>query len=284
MRFDTHLHVWMRGDGSRVLIRERIAALDTNFRLQTLLPELDELGVDRVLLVSAAQDEAETARLLCLAHDWPARVAGVIGWLDLEAPGFRARLNAAAVDPAWLGLRLPLSVMDDARWITRPAVRDALTAIADTGGLAQILALPGQLPDVAAVLQTIPHLVALIDHAGNPRFDRPPESAWQQSLATLARRGRTWCKLSGFWAPGLAAPTDDVVQPFFDSVMRWFGPDRVVVGGNWPVASLLERYGAPWHRLDRLAARAGLGAATVTALRCGNAERLLLELRRRRRS
>ena len=111
MRVDTHVHLWQRGDGHRVLIRERLAALDRDFTMDGLAPELDAAGVQRVILVSAAQEEAETDALLAAARAAPDRVLGVVNARPRRTAvgrfgGVASDLfHAATTSPAILGRR-----------------------------------------------------------------------------------------------------------------------------------------------------------------------------------
>jgi L-fuconolactonase len=237
---DTHAHLWWRGDGHRVLIRERVAQLDADFGFDVLAPELARAGVEKVVLVSAAQSFAETRRLLELAERHAAQVLGVIGFLDLEDDDFEREIDAAAAHEKLVGLRLPLVVHDDAQWIRRQRVAHALDTLADRSLVAQVLARPEHLAACADVLAGRPTLKCVIDHAGNPDSDLRADMVWRDGLANLARRTAAWCKVGEFSpAPGRLADAGRC-GAVLDHVLACFGSSRVVYGSNWPVSALVQ--------------------------------------------
>ena len=274
VRFDTHVHLWRPGDGHRVLIRERIPELDADHSLAAVRPLLAAAGVGRILLVSAAQEEAETESLLAAAEGARDLVAGVVGWLDLEAPAIEARIRSFAARPAWLGIRLPLTVMADRNFIGRARVTRAIAALAEAGALIEVLAAPDQLGLAARVLAEHPAARIILDHAGNPDTGAAPSREWVAGLQAFARLPGAVCKVSAFWVPGDPAPSVERAAPFFAAVVDAFGPSRMVAAANWPVTSLAGDYAAPWHRLEALADGAGLGAGDWAAIAATNAERL----------
>jgi L-fuconolactonase len=61
---------------------------------------------------------------------------------------------------------------------------------------------------------------------------------WRDDLALLAARGRVVCKLSGLTteaAPGWRAAD---LRPYLDVALDVFGPERCMVGSDWPVSTL----------------------------------------------
>jgi L-fuconolactonase len=280
MRLDAHLHVWWPGDGAAVRIRAALPELDRDFSFASMRGMLLAARVERAVLVSAAQQADDNERLLAVADANRGLVAGVIGWIDAEAEDAEAQLRRLGSAPAWRGFRLPLTIHPDRRFVRRPAVGAALRALRAIGGIAEVLAAPDQLPDVAAVLRDLPGLVAIIDHAGNPDFSAPPTDAWRGGIAALAALPDVVCKVSNFWAPGDPPVRDDVALGFYREIVARFGPARIIAGGNWPPASLAGPYAASWERLDRLAAAADLDAGDAEAVRFGTAARLFRVSRR----
>jgi L-fuconolactonase len=266
MRFDTHLHVWWPGDGAAVRIRSRIPELDRDFSLARVRPALVASGVSQVILVSAAQQEDENERLLAVARENADIVAGVIGWLDLEAPDVAKRTAHHRKDPGWLGVRLPLTIHPDRRFISRAVVLRGLEALRDQGAVAQFLAGPDQLADVAAAIGKIQGLRAIIDHAGTPEFSAEPTILWKEGIADLARLPDTVCKVSAFWNPGDPPVSDEKALLFFSYVAATFGPHRMIAAANWPPSSLAGPYEESWNRLDRLADAMGLCQADRRAI------------------
>ncbi|HEX9115626.1 MAG TPA: amidohydrolase family protein, partial [Anaerolineae bacterium] len=66
---------------------------------------------------------------------------------------------------------------------------------------------------------------------------------WRRHLAELAQFPNVFCKVSGLvteadherWTP-------EALRPYLDHVIDTFGFDRLMFGGDWPVASLATDY------------------------------------------
>ena len=94
----------------------------------------------------------------------------------------------------------------------------------------------GQLPVLAALADAAPHTTIVLDHLGKPAGLDP----WRADLAALAARPNVVAKLSG-----LATQLDrweDRVVPYLEHALAVFGPDRCLVGSDWPVLTLATTY------------------------------------------
>lgn len=258
MIVDTHVHVWQPGDGHRVLIRERVARLDADFGFERLAPRLQSAGVGRVILVSAAQSFAETERLFGVADRFRDHVAGVIGFLDMDAADFESRLDMACAHSAFVGLRLPLLVFDDPDWIRRRRAGLALEALADRGLVAQVLAAPRHLVACAEVLAGHPDLKIVIDHAGNPGSQHRDDAVWRDGLAALGKHTAALCKVGDFSLPAGPLADEGRCDAILGHVVACFGKDRLVYGSNWPVSTLQQEYPGVLTGLRAAARRVGL--------------------------
>ncbi|MEJ1160456.1 amidohydrolase family protein [Prosthecomicrobium sp. N25] len=274
MLIDTHVHVWQPGDGHRVLIRERMSSLDADFGFERLEPELRPAGVGTVILVSAAQSYQETRRLIGVAERWPDHVAGVIGFLDMEAEDFGQQLAAACRDRVLAGLRLPLVVFDDPDWIRRPRVGAGLEALAARGLVAQVLAAPVHLAACADVLGRYPDLKIVIDHAGNPGPLHREDPVWREGLAALGRLPGAFCKVGDFSPPAGPRADEHRRAAVLREVAACFGESRLIFGSNWPVCRLQYRYSEVVAELSATAEHIGLDPARLQRAMTANAKHL----------
>ncbi|SFZ80609.1 L-fuconolactonase [Devosia enhydra] len=266
-RFDTHVHLWRRGDGHPVRIRSRVPELDADFDMHALRPLLASAEISRLILVSAAQIEAEPAGLLIVAEAHRDVVAGVIGWLDLAVPDFEARLAAACTNPLWLGLRLPVVLEDAETWVAQPGLDDALAALADVGAVIQVLVAPHQIATVATVLERHTGLRIVIDHVANPDLTHPGDPVWHEGIARLARLPNAFAKLSMLWLPGQTLPDEAALAAIFAHVARQFGHHRLLAASNWPVSAPGFAYRDVFATIERLTGLdAGRFAANAEAI------------------
>lgn len=96
----------------------------------------------------------------------------------------------------------------------------------------------------AAMARRNPDLVVVLEHLGYPRT-REPEyfEGWKKGMTELATAPNVFCKISGI---GMGDPrwTEASIREWVEHCLRAFGPDRCVLGSNWPVDRLFSSYDA----------------------------------------
>jgi L-fuconolactonase len=250
---DSHQHFWRVERGDYGWMGEHVKPLLRDFMPEDLAPLLRRAGIDRTILVQAAETEAETDFLLKVAAATPF-VAGVVGWLDMDADGFAERLAHYRAQPKFVGLRPMLQGLDDDAFILRPRVLDNLRRVADSGLAFDILTFPKHLPHVAEALAAVPGLRAVVDHLSKPPIAAGDLDPWRADIARIAAFPNVSCKVSGMVTEAKADWALDDLAPYVDHVAACFGADRLLFGSDWPVATLAAEYGEVAH-----AARALLG-------------------------
>jgi L-fuconolactonase len=250
---DSHQHFWLTSRGDYGWMGDHVKPLLRDFMPGDLEPLLRRAGIDRTILVQAAETEAETDFLLEIAARTPF-VAGVVGWLDMDADGFAERLAHYRANPYFVGLRPMLQDLEDDAFILRPRVLDNLRRVADSGLAFDILTFPRHLPNVAKALEAVPGLRAVVDHLSKPSIATGDLDPWAADIAAVAAFPNVSCKVSGMVTEAGTDWTLDDLAPYVDHVARCFGADRLLFGSDWPVATLAAEYGEVAH-----AARALLG-------------------------
>lgn len=265
---DAHCHFWRLDRGDYGWLDGSGGAL-APIRRDFLPP--DYPGDARLIVVQAAPSMAETDFMLGLARQ-DARIAGVVGWVDLSDPDAAARLRRLAGDPALRGVRPMLQDIADTDWLVTDARADALRALADLGLCFDALVTDRHLPMLAWFAARHPDLTIVIDHAAKPQPG--PRDAWAAGMQSLARLPHVRCKLSGLLTELPAADRADplpALRRIVDPLLDWFGPDRLIWGSDWPVLTLAGSW-QDWRDLtDTLLA--GLTAAETDAILQGNAVR-----------
>src|SRR5688572_25010257 len=107
-----------------------MAALRRDFLPSELRQEMDAASVDACVAVQARQTSEETRWLLDLADNHPF-VAGVIGWIDLQADDAAAQLERFVDHPKLLGLRHIVQGEPDDRFMLRPAFCRGISLLAE---------------------------------------------------------------------------------------------------------------------------------------------------------
>lgn len=270
MMIDAHQHFWHPARGDYGWMAGSPLARDVTPAM--LRPELDATDVEATILVQAAPTEAETDHLLAIAGATP-WVAGVVGWVPLDAPDAAQRIAARAASPKLRGVRPMLQDLDQSDWILTHARSDALDLLAERGLVFDALVRWRQIDAIATLAERHPSLSIVLDHAGKPPLgDRAAMSMWRRSIAALAERSNVACKLSGLLTelPPNAPP--DLLAGCVRHLIACFGAERLIWGSDWPVLTLAGNYEG-WFDLAH-ALVADCSAAEQRAIFGDNARRI----------
>jgi len=282
-RIDGHCHYWalQRGDyGWLTPNATHLQPIYRDFGASEMRPLAEAAGIGRRILVQAAPTEAETLFLLGQGRD-DTDVAGVVGWVDLSSTDSVVALERFAADPLFKGVRPMLQDLPDVDWIAARPHPEAMAALKRLGLRFDALVLPQHLQALRRFVEAHPDLPVVIDHAAKPTFaapsDDPRHGMWRFGMAELSGHTQVCCKLSGLLTelPAERRTTTkaatEALRPIVDSLLTWFGPDRLIWGSDWPVLTLA----APFAFWDEVTARLfdGLGQRELAAILGGTAAR-----------
>jgi L-fuconolactonase len=241
MIVDSHHHFWrvVRGDYHWM---PETGVLRQDYLPNHLGPVLRRSGVDRTVVIQAAQTEAETIFLLDLAGKTEF-VAGVVGWLDFEDDRFAEKLETLMRRPKFVGLRPMLQDIADDAHLLRPKVMANLRYVEALDLPFDILTFPRHLPYVLEALDQLPRLRGVVDHISKPPIAAARLEGWAENMEAVASHENISCKLSGMVTEADMAdwkPAD--LAPFVRHVFTAFGEDRVMFGSDWPVCLQAASY------------------------------------------
>jgi len=239
LRVDSHVHVW------DLAARDQpwTASLDPlrrSFSLSDLAPSLEAYGIDGVVLVQTVCVAEETPELLTLAAR-DARVAGVVGWVDLRRPGVAEQLAALRAAPGGerlVGIRHQVQDEEDPRWLCRSDVRRGLRAVADARLVYELVVRPPQLEGVLETVAALPQLRFVLDHGAKPDLSVRPAARWRSQMSALGSHPNAVAKLSGLTSAAPPRWTVSSLRPFAETLIEAFGPQRLMFGSDWPVCLL----------------------------------------------
>lgn len=273
---DAHQHFWHFGSYQTSWMDKPPYAGDPTFQPiardfgpHDLRAELDAADVHACISVEAADHDDENAALLANARAYP-WIAGVVGWVPLDRPNeVERRLDALAYEHRFVGVRHLVNVEPDAQWVLRPAVLDGLARVAARGLSFDFVGILAEhLACVPRLAEAVPRLRIVIDHLAKPPFGRPDTfRRWADLLAEAARAPQVFAKISGLDA-GHGADAD-ALRPAIDHAIAHFGPERLMLGSDWPVAVLRGGYAKVWSAMN--AALCGLPEEQRDRIRGGTA-------------
>ena len=269
MIFDAHVHFWDPG-------ARRHAWLDGNPTLcRPFVPEDYDAGrheVAGLLFVEAdCRDEEaldEVRWVGELAQREP-RIRGVVAYAPLHL-GDRAREAVAelAAEPAVVGVRRLLQD-EPASLLSSPALAEGVALLADHRLPFDLCVRHHQLRALDALIATCPALTFVLDHLGKPPVAARELDPWRTDIARLAATGQVVCKLSGLATEAGPSWRAADLRPYLDHALDVFGPERCMVGSDWPVCTLATTVEA-WFDVV-LDALAGVSAAERDAVLHGTA-------------
>ncbi|GAA5204694.1 amidohydrolase family protein [Microbacterium jejuense] len=252
---DTHLHVWDRARSSYRWLDGAPERLRGDHLLEQGLAAVAGHGFEAAVLVQADETLDETAYLLELAAA-DARVAGAVCYLPLEAPAIVAeRLPALTAIAGFVGVRNLTHDRSDPDWILGPDQRRSLGMLEAAGvPLDYIAVLPRHRENLVTLARDHAGLTLVLDHLGSPPIGLPGEyRRWVDQVADAATLSNVVAKVSGLYRADPAgigtAVTADQAQMVLAAALEVFGPDRLMLGSDWPMGTV-----------------SGTGAATLDAV------------------
>ncbi|TAN04868.1 MAG: amidohydrolase [Rhodanobacteraceae bacterium] len=227
------------------------------------------LGITAAIAVQSQSSQRDTEWLLKLAEANPC-IAGVVGWVDLEAGDAPERIAVLATHPKLRGIRPMLQDLPDDDWILRAELAPAIEALLAHNLCLDALVRPRHLPQLLRFAERHPDLPIVIDHAAKPDIANGTMEPWRRCMTALAELPSVFCKLSGMVTEaGDHWHTRDLL-PWVDHLLGCFGPHRLLWGSDWPVLNLASDYPS-WLELS--VALTHLDSEDRTALFGGNAVR-----------
>lgn len=233
---DSHVHVW---DPARL---DYAWLADTGLNRAMLPADVDRAGAgtnDMIFVQASDGDPLAEARWVDQLP-WP-ELIGIVAAADLtQAPDeIEAQLDALAEIPRVVGVR---HLLQDTDIEDFPRVREGLRLVAARGGTFDACIRHEQLPALIELLDAVPSLTVVLDHLAKPPVDEgidsPAGRRWSEQIGILAARPRTYVKLSGLAPESTDATAFDAhADAFIRRGVEAFGPDRAMIGSDWPVSA-----------------------------------------------
>lgn len=243
MRIDAHQHFWLYNTTDYVWMGAGMDRLRRHHTPDDLSPILKEAGVDGTVAVQARQMVEETEYLLGLAHrhEW---ILGVVGWLDFGSGSLDADLGRYGGETKLKGLRELIHDQADSEYAVSDEHVRAISRLSRYRLTYDLLLRPQHLEPATRLADIFPQQPFVIDHIAKPKIAEGALDPWRTAIREIAKREHVYCKLSGMvteadwtaWRP-------EQIYPYLDVCIEAFGPNRLMIGSDWPVCTLAGEYG-----------------------------------------
>ena len=239
---DTHQHLIYRNELNYEWTKNIPILSKNDFIAEDYNSLVKGLGVGGSLFMEADADNynKEVQFVKSLAKNSDNKIRGIIAsirpekneefesWLDesieIGVSGYRRILHEVSDD---------ISQTD--------TFRKNIRKIGDANKTFDLCFLQKQLPLALELAQKCENTILILDHCGVPDIARGDINDWSKSIEDLSKLPNVYCKLSGIMAycpPGTASL--ETIEPYVDTVLNFFGPNRIMWGSDWPVVNLAK--------------------------------------------
>jgi L-fuconolactonase len=242
MQIDAHQHFWIYNPTEYDWIDDSMADLRRNFLPEDLASELKTSGFHGSVAVQVRQSLEETRWLLALSERFPS-ILGVVGWVDLRAPDLPSQLKTLTHNPKLVGIRHIVQSEPDDHFLMQPEFLRGIAALEEFGLAYDILIYTKHLPVAAEFVEQFPRQRFVLDHLAKPPIKSGDIDVWAHGIKRVAESPNVMCKLSGLvteadwqrWTP-------EQIILYLDVAFESFGPDRLMIGSDWPVCLVAGSY------------------------------------------
>jgi L-fuconolactonase len=250
MKIDSHHHFWKYDPVTYSWMNEKMGVLKKDYQPEDLQAEIKSSNIDGVISVQADQSMRETDDLLKHANEH-SFIQGVVGWFPLAEPELEGLLERYASNPWLKGVRHVVQDEPDDRFILGDAFNTGIRRLKPHNLVYDILIYERQLGASIEFVDRHTGQVFVLDHVAKPRIGDQVIEPWKTQMFDMAKRENVYCKLSGMATEAdWQSWTKEDLWPYMEIALEAFGPARMMLGSDWPVARLAVEYG-DWMNLCR---------------------------------
>jgi L-fuconolactonase len=241
MKIDAHQHFWNYIPERDTWIDDSMRILQKDFLPTDLKALLKSNSIDGCIAVQADQSEEETTWLLDLAEEKDI-IKAVVGWVDLCAENVEDRLQFFSKNPLFKGVR-HIVQSEEKDFVLRDDFKNGLCKLAPLGLTYDLLVYPSQLEAATELVFQFPEQQFILDHLAKPNIKGQELDSWKSQIEIISAAPNISCKLSGMVTEAdLNHWHANDFTPYLESIIDYFGLDRVLYGSDWPVCLLAAEY------------------------------------------
>jgi len=255
---DTHVHfwdmanpdpglawVWLEKDFVHPILGDTDAMKSVKYTIESVEAESRFADVSAFVHIQAAlgaSDPVQETRWLTRMRESAPVPFTIVGHADLGMDVAREQLEGHLESPYFVGVRdFGAEPMLAAGEIV-PRYEESLRFLAEKGLVFDLDCEWPQMPAARDLARRHPELTVVLEHIGFPRRrDDEYYENWRRGMAELASAENVVCKISGL---AMTDPrfTRESLRRWVASCVELFGPERCVLGSNWPVDRLYSSY------------------------------------------
>jgi L-fuconolactonase len=256
MIIDAHQHFWRYNAERHGWITDDMAVIRRDFLPKELEQIYRHNDIDGCVAVQVDQTEGDTGYLLAFSRMYDF-IRGIVGWVNLQAPNIKERLEYYADESKIKGFRHIVQGESDPNFLSGQDFCRGIGHLSSYNFTYDILVRHHQLTQVEPFVVKFPKQLFIIDHIAKPAIASHEIKQWETHMRAIAKHENVYCKLSGMVTEAdFNNWTYDQLAPYIDVVLDAFGPSRLVYGSDWPVclvaASYEEQFGVVQKAIEKL--------------------------------
>lgn len=237
---DTHLHLWNPHYLCYPWLDE-IPLLNKLYSLDDYENSTKGIVVEKMVFVqceclfSQCELEAEWVTQLAGKDD---RIQGIIPWAPLEnGAGAKDILERFSENKLIKGIRRIIQFEPDDEFCLKPDFVKGVQLLTNYNMSFDICISHVQLKNTIKLVMQCPQVHFILDHIGKPDIKNQLFEPWKKEIKELAALENVYCKMSGLVTEANHGSwKKEDLKPYIDHVVECFGTDKIIFGGDWPVA------------------------------------------------
>lgn len=245
---DTHVHLWDTNSG-RIGYPwlGDLPPLNRPFLVNDFDDARGSIEVEKIVFLEcdvAAEDAGEEAKWVAEIAQTDSRIQGIVAGGQLEnGEGVRPYLEELKANPLVKGVRRLIQKEENIEFCIQPDFVKGVQILEDYGFSFDICIYHPQVANTVKLVSQCPNVQFILDHIGKPDIAGQVLEPWKSGIKQLSDFPNVRCKVSGMTTEADHENwTRDDLKPYIDHVIECFSFDRVIYGGDWPVATLATEY------------------------------------------
>ena len=243
---DAHLHVWDIKPLHYPWL-DSLPQLNKSYLLDDYRQACGDVRVEKMVFLQAECDfgqHMQEAEWVTELAGQDHRIEGIVPWVPLEkGDAVQNDLEVMARNPLIKGIRRIIQFEEAIDFCLQPDFIKGVQLLAKYLLSFDICISHQQMSNTFKMVRQCPEVNFILDHIGKPDIKKQLFHPWKKELRELSEIPNVWCKMSGLVTEAdMENWTPDDLKPYIEHVLDCFGFDRVLYGGDWPVACQATDY------------------------------------------
>lgn len=242
---DSHFHLWDINKDYYTWLTPSLKPLYKSFTFSDYKKENKNIQIDSCIVVQAAADIEESFVLLKKAQE-NEKIQGVIAWMDFLSPRALKDLNKLKESKYLKGLRPMLQDIEDINFINNTNFHEIFQTMQKENLIFEALIKEEHIENIINLSKKYPKLQIIINHCAKPEISKKIENTnflkWSELIKEASLQNNISCKFSGLVTECTSKANSDMIQPYWEHILKCFTSKRIIWGSDWPVVNLNSSY------------------------------------------